>query len=178
MTQLGKFALVGGIGVIVNQTIFVLANIVGRDLLGVRDRGVLFPIPFTEFNIRNYHLYMLLGFLVANLGNFLLNRAWTFKSDKHASFWREYLPFLAVGLAAQVVGFLLMTLLMNPTSPLCLPDAIFDDSSGLRTKSYWANLIVIVCVTPVNFLLNKVWTFRAIRSKGDNPEEAVDSPLE
>ncbi|MDR1833945.1 MAG: GtrA family protein, partial [Propionibacteriaceae bacterium] len=100
----------------------------------------------------------------ANFCNFLLNRHWTFQGGK-AALWREYLPFLAVGLGAQLVGFLLMTALMNPTSPICLPDSVFDDSSGLRTKSYWANLIVIVGVTPINFVLNKLWTFEGVRAR-------------
>lgn len=52
------------------------------------------------------------------------------------------------------------TLLMNPTSPIALSPVIFDDSSGLRTKFYWASAISIVVAMPVNFIINKVWTFR------------------
>jgi putative flippase GtrA len=173
LTQLWKFALVGCVGVVVNQTVLVLANIFARDMLGLRSDGVLVPVPFTDFNVRNYHLYVMLAFLAANFGNFVLNRHWTFKSGGRASFWREYWPFLVVGLGAQAVGLLLITALMNPTSPICLPDAVFDGSSGLRNKLYWANLITIFCVTPLNFVLNKLWTFRAVRHHADDHSDAA-----
>ncbi|MGI3781073.1 MAG: hypothetical protein ACRYG2_09870, partial [Janthinobacterium lividum] len=34
---------------------------------------------------------------------------------------------------------------------------------GLRTKFYWAQLIVIAVTVPVSFVLNKLWTFSAVR---------------
>ena len=36
---------------------------------------------------------------------------------------------------------------------------VFDGSTGFRTQSYWAQLIMIVCVTPLSFLFNRLWTF-------------------
>ena len=82
---------------------------------------------------------------------------------RRAPLWREYWPFLLVGLASQVVALLLITALMHPDSAISLPSDVFDNSSGFRTKLYWANLITIVCVTPINFVLNKLWTFGAVR---------------
>lgn len=165
LIQFLRFGLVGGFGVLVNQAVLVLSNIVGRDAVGVRADDVLIDLPFTDFNVRNYHLYVMIAFLVANLANFVLNRYWTFRSENRAHFWHEYWPFLVVGLGAQMVGMVLITALMHPHSPIGLPSDIFDDSTGLRTKLYWANLITIVCVTPVNFVLNKLWTFRAVRAR-------------
>ncbi|MDR3070663.1 MAG: GtrA family protein [Propionibacteriaceae bacterium] len=169
LIQLIQFGLVGGAGVVVNETVLVLSNVVGRDLFGAGETDVFFPVPFTAFNVRNYHLYVMFAFLVANFFNFMLNRNWTFKSVGKVAIWREYFPFLLVGLGAQLVGLLLITALLNPTSPICLPDAVFDGSSGLRNKLYWANLIIIVAVTPINFVLNKLWTFRAVRRKHRTP---------
>ena len=96
--------------------------------------------------------------LVANLWNFQLNRSWTFRSA--GAWWREYRAFLAVGILAQVLGLGLLTLLMHVHSPIALPRSVFDDSSFLLTRVYWAQLIMIAVVTPVSFLLNKFWTFR------------------
>ena len=59
----------------------------------------------------------------------------------------------------------ILTLLMHPQSPLTLPPAIFDDSTGFRTRLYWAQLITIAVVTPLSFVLNKLWTFSAVRGK-------------
>jgi hypothetical protein len=53
---------------------------------------------------------------------------------------------------------------MNRGSILALPTGLLDDSSGLRTRLYWAQLIVIVVVTPLSFVLNKLWTFAAVRT--------------
>ena len=53
---------------------------------------------------------------------------------------------------------------MHRGSPLALPAGLLDDSSGLRTRLYWAQLIVIAVVTPMAFALNKVWTFAAVRT--------------
>ncbi len=165
--QLFRFGVVGGLGVLVNM----LALIIVTKLFpliwpgaGIPEgEGVWWPIVGTEFNVRWYHVMASVAFLVANVFNFQLNRLWTFKSY-HASGWfREYWPFLTVGLAALGIGLVIFTALMNPGSPVALPSDILDGSSGLRSRKYWANLIMIVCTIPISFLLNKFWTFRAIR---------------
>ncbi len=163
LLQFVRFGLVGGVGVLVNQVVLVITNVIARDWFGMHNNDVVVGLPFTEFNVRNYHVYVMIAFLVANLSNFLLNRHWTFRSAGHTGVWKEYWPFLAIGLAGQMVGLLLLTALMHPHSPIGLPSDIFDNSTGFRTKLYWANLITIACVTPINFVLNKLWTFRAVR---------------
>jgi hypothetical protein len=55
---------------------------------------------------------------------------------------------------------------MHPHSPVSLPTDVFDDSSGLRNRLYWSQLIVIGLVTPLSFVFNKLWTFAAVRSSG------------
>ena len=64
----------------------------------------------------------------------------------------------------QVIGLALLTLLMHPDSVISLPPDVFDDSSGLRNRLYWSQLIVITVVTPLSFVLNKLWTFAAVRT--------------
>jgi putative flippase GtrA len=154
-----RFALVGASGVLVNLLTLVLVK-----RLGPPTEDPLFGLPLTEFNVRWYHVYSTVAFVVANLWNFQLNRTYTFRSARHAGWWREYGPFFAVGLAGQFVGLLLLTALMHRGSPLSLPTGILDGSTGLRTRLYWAQLIVIAVVTPVSFVLNKVWTFAAVRA--------------
>ena len=155
-----RFGVVGLSGVFVNLLVTVICNKVGPD-----EDGIFIGLPLTDFNVRWYHVFSTIAFLVANLWNFQLNRRWTFRSAKHSGWLREYLPFLTVGLLAQVVGLAILTLLMHPHSPLSLSPAIFDDSTGFRTRLYWAQLITIAVVTPVSFVLNKIWTFSAVRGK-------------
>jgi putative flippase GtrA len=157
-TLLFRFGLVGGSGVLVNLLVTILLKRTGPHF-----EDVFVDLPLTTFNIRWYHLYSMVAFLVANLWNFQLNRRFTFRSAEHSGWWREYGPFLAVGLAAQIVGLGILTLLMHPGSFLALPSDVFNNSTGLRTKLYWGQLIVITITVPVSFVLNKLWTFSAVR---------------
>lgn len=170
LVQFLRFGLVGGVGVVVNQVVLVATNVIARDGFGLGHDDVLLRLLPTSYNVRNYHVYVMIAFLAANFCNFLLNRYWTFRSEKRASLWREYLPFLIVGLGAQMVGLLLITAFMHPNSPIGLPSDVFDNSSGLRNKLYWANLLTIACVTPVNFVFNKLWTFSAVRNRHSGAE--------
>jgi putative flippase GtrA len=154
-----RFGVVGASGVLVN----LLTLVVLRRYCPHFDDAVL-ALGSSGFNLRWYHVYSTIAFLVANLTNFQLNRTWTFKSNLAAPWWREYWPFLAVGLGVQVVGLALLTLLMHPSSAISLPRDVFDDSSGLRNRLYWSQLIVIAVVTPLSFVLNKLWTFAAVRT--------------
>lgn len=156
--QLIRFGLVGGSGTLVNMIVVIVLKKVGPDY-----HDVFFDLPLTRFNIRWYHVFVTIAFLVANFWNFWINRWWTFKSSKHSSWLSEYGPFLAVGAIGQVISLGLVTALIHSGSPISLPDSVFNDSSGLRTKLYWAQLISIVVVTPVSFLVNKFWTFSAVR---------------
>jgi putative flippase GtrA len=154
-----RFGAVGVSGVVVNMvTLIVLRK------LGPHFDDAVVGLGVSEFNLRWYHVYSTAAFLVANLTNFQLNRTWTFQSSRASGWWREYWPFLVVGLGGQAIGLALLTLLMHPHSPVSLPTSVFDDSSGLRTRLYWSQLIVIGLVTPVSFVINKLWTFAAVRT--------------
>ena len=157
--QFVRFAVVGATGVLVNMVALILVK-----RLGPHPEVALFALPPTAFHVRWYHLYSTAAFVVANLWNFQLNRWWTFRSSRHSRWWKEYWPFLAVGFLGQAIGLVLLTLLMHRGSPLSLPTDLFDDSTGFRTRLYWAQLIVIAIVTPLSFVLNKVWTFAAVRT--------------
>ena len=109
---LARFGVVGASGVLVNLLTLVVLRRLGPHF----DDAVL-GLGSSEFNLRWYHVYSTIAFLVANLTNFQLNRTWTFKSTRAAPWWREYWPFLAVGLGGQVIGLALLTLLMHPALP-------------------------------------------------------------
>jgi putative flippase GtrA len=169
---LARFAAVGLSGVVVNLVALIVAT-----KLGPNPEQAIVGLPFSEFNVRWYHVYSTIAFLVANVWNFQLNRSWAFQTSLHAAWWKEYWPFLAVGLLGQAVGLLLLTALMHPGSPVALPASVLDDSSGFRTRLYWAQLIVIGLVTPLSFVLNKLWTFNAVRALHRQEREERASEL-
>lgn len=156
LRQLVKFGIVGGSGVAVNLVVVIACNKIGPDA-----HGIAVDLPWSRFNIRNYHLYATLAFAAANVWNFQLNRSWTFRTSKHATWVSEYWPFLVTGLVGLVVNLAVLTTLLHPGSWFALPTNVFDDSTGLRTRLYWGQLIAVVLVTPVSFLVNKYWTFTA-----------------
>ena len=158
-----RFGLVGGSGVLVNTLVVILLKRTGPDL-----NAVAVDLPLTDFNVRWYHLFSMVSFLVANIWNFQLNRHFTFRSAKHSGWWREYGPFLRGGPGGAADRPLLLTALMHPGSPISLPSTLLDDSSGVRTKYYWANLIVIAFTVPMSFVVNKLWTFSSVRG-GEHP---------
>jgi putative flippase GtrA len=163
LRQFVKFGLVGGAGVVVNMVVAVVMNKLNGGT--VNAQNVLFPIPGTDFNFRFTSLVWIVGFVVANLFNFQLNRSWTFRHTRKAPWFREFWPFLAVGSAAAFLGLFIKIAFTNPSSPVYLPSPWFHEDAGLQSREYWSQLLTIVITMPINFLVNKLWTFTHVRNK-------------
>jgi putative flippase GtrA len=153
--QLAKFCIVGGSGYIVNLIVF--AALVGSH--GAANQVVL-SLGVSDFNIRWYHVYSMIAFLIANLNNYVLNRMWTFRSAGASTPREEYLPFLTIGLAVQGLTLLVLTVCYR----------------GFDIPLIASQAIAILVVTPVSFLANKFWTFRAIRGRVDGPANDPGTP--
>ncbi len=82
------------------------------------------------------------SFLVAVTNNYLLNRLWTFRDERGSMVWQGA-RFLVVSVAALGANLVVLTALV---------------SSGV--SEVVAQAIAIVLVTPVNFVGNKLWSFR------------------
>ena len=163
LRQLIKFGLVGGAGVVVNMLVAVALNKLNGGT--VNAQNVICPIPGTPYNFRFTSLVWILAFLVANLFNFQLNRSWTFRHGEKAPWLREFWPFLSVGSAAAFLGLFIKIALTNPKSPVYLPEPWFHEDYGLSSREYWAQLFTILITMPINFAVNKLWTFSHIRTK-------------
>ena len=83
-----------------------------------------------------------LGFVVSVLTNYYLNRRWTFRSKGAVS--SELPKFFTVSIVAYVVNLGILT--------LCL--------SVLHLGANPSQVIAIACVMPINFVLNKLWSFK------------------
>lgn len=153
-----RFGLVGGSGVVVNLLVF---GLIKHFFVDAGD--VFVGLPFTDKAVRWYHVYSTIAFFFANLWNFQLNRNWTFASGKAAGWWKEYAPFVLVGLLGQVINLIVLTLLLHQGSFIELSASTFDGSSIVRDRELFAQLISVAVVTPISFVFNKVWVFRSVR---------------
>lgn len=161
MGQFIRFGLVGGSGTVINLLVVYLSKKIATWSADITEHDVFLNLFGTQFNIRWYHVFMAIAFLVANTWNYQLNRMWTFKEAQRISWLRGFFPFLLTGIGAFLVSQVVATLLMNVNSPIALSPEIFDDSTGFRTKFYWASAISIIVSMPINFIINKLWTFRS-----------------
>lgn len=83
-----------------------------------------------------------LGFVVSVVSNYYLNRRWTFRSTGRVA--SEFPKFLVVSLAAYAVNLGIFT----------VAHTVWDLRGNV------SQLIAIACVMPVNFVFNKLWSFR------------------
>jgi putative flippase GtrA len=86
-----------------------------------------------------------LAWLVAVTNNFVLNRHWTFDARHHGRAHKQAMRFLTVSLVAEAFSLLMLTL--------------FVEGAGL--EKVLAQALAVGCATPLNFLGNKLWSFRA-----------------
>jgi putative flippase GtrA len=91
----------------------------------------------------DYRAANVVAWLVAVVNNFLLNRHWTFDAREgraHA----QAIRFLLVSLAAEAVSLLLLTAFVEGAGVAKIP----------------AQALAVAASMPLNFLGNKLWSFR------------------
>jgi dolichol-phosphate mannosyltransferase len=84
-----------------------------------------------------------LAWLVAVTNNFMFNRRWTFDASADRIHFQA-VRFFAVSLAAAIFGLLLLTLFVEVVGLAKVP----------------AEAVAVAASTPLNFLGNKLWSFR------------------
>jgi dolichol-phosphate mannosyltransferase len=127
-----KFALIGGIGALINLAIFWVAH----ELFSVT--------PFWAIAI---------AFVVADTNNYIWNRLWTFRSKGQMKF--QYPQFLTISVIGLALNELLFDVIVYDLFPAL---EITVDEASLLLVVVQASCILIVSV--FNFLANSAWTFR------------------
>ncbi len=92
----------------------------------------------------DYRVASVLAWLVAVLNNFVLNRHWTFDAREGRAHFQA-MRFLLVSLVAEGFSLLLLTLLVE----------------GAGISKIPAQALAVAASMPLNFLGNKLWSFRA-----------------
>ncbi|MBJ7347998.1 MAG: GtrA family protein, partial [Thermoleophilaceae bacterium] len=103
---------------------------------------IVFKIAIDKFDA-HYMLAAVLAFIVAVTNNFLLNRYWTFDAaEGHAGF--QAARFLTVSLIALAFNLVMLKFLVTVG----------------KIDEFTAQAIAVVLATPLNFVGNKLWSFR------------------
>jgi putative flippase GtrA len=152
LLQFVKFCVVGGSGVIVNLVVFTAVLLVwmavtghihsASDLFG-SVRG--FMVKKDTHGVPSAAVYVAnaAGFVVSVLTNYYLNRRWTFRSQ--ATVATELSKFFVVSVVAYLANLAVFWALHSQAHLAPIPSQV----------------IAIACVMPINFILNKLWSFRA-----------------
>ncbi len=149
--QFVRFCLVGGSGVIVNLAVFTLVLLVWLLVSGHIDsasglassvHGLVVKKDTDGLPAAATYLANAAGFVVAVMSNYYLNRRWTFRSSKDI---RSELPkFFTVSVVAYGGQLAIFWLLRGQAHVAPIPSQLF----------------AIVFVMPINFVANKLWSFR------------------
>lgn len=92
----------------------------------------------------DYRVAATLAFLVAVTNNFVWHRRWTF-AVRHVPRAAQATRFLSVSVAAFALSLVVLQVLVE----------------GVGLDKVLAQASAIVLVTPVSFLLNRMWSFRS-----------------
>lgn len=99
-----------------------------------------------------YLLDSIVSYFISNALMYLGNRYFTF-SLGHEGFWPAYVRYILVGLIVAGLNAIVL--------------AILVETAGLY--AVYAQAISLLLITPVAFVLNKRWTFRAAARASADP---------
>ncbi len=139
VVQFIRFTIVG----VTNNVVFYLVNIT-----------VLFFFKNLFFN-RDYMVANIAGFLISVLWSFCWNNNFVFKAeaDEKRSLWKTLLKtYMAYGFTGIVLNNVL--------------SYVWIERFGV--SKFLAPLINLFLTVPVNFLLNKLWAFKATKMEVSN----------
>lgn len=152
LIQFVKFCVVGGSGVFVNLAVFTAVLLVWAAAAGHIHTAADFTESVRGFIVRKdtegvptaaVYVANAAGFVVSVLTNYYLNRRWTFRSS--AAVGAELTKFFVVSVVAYLANLAVFSALHSLAHVAPIPSQV----------------IAIACVMPINFILNKLWSFRA-----------------
>jgi putative flippase GtrA len=146
--QFLKFAIVGSSGVIVNVAVFSATLIVWLALTGHIHSGADLAHSLKGLVTKSAqdipravdYVANALGFAVSVMTNYYLNRRWTFRSTGRVA--TELPKFVTVSIVAYAGNLVVFSLARTQLGPVV------------------SQLIAIAVVMPINYVANKLWSFR------------------
>lgn len=110
---------------------------------GALNLAILYSL--TEFLGIYYIISAVIGFIVAGINNFTLNKVLTFKEHLKDKYFKEYFYFLSVSIFSYVLSILILYFL--------------TEFAGIFY--IFSQAIALIAGGSLNFVINKIYTFRA-----------------
>ncbi len=154
--QFVKFGLVGLSGVVVNIAVFSATLLIWLALTGhlgsTADvthslRGLVTKSALDVPRVADY-VANALGFAVSVMTNYYLNRRWTFRSTGRVA--TELPKFITVSIVAYAGNLVVFSLARTQ----------------FQLGPVVSQLVAIVVVMPINYVANKLWSFRQVTGEG------------
>lgn len=98
---------------------------------------------FTSVLGVNYLISTIISIVVTNFIGFALNKYYTFQTHKKL-FWREMWKYYSVMLSSYILNVIIMYFLVD----------------FINIWYIYANILLIVILTPYNYLLHRNWSFK------------------
>ena len=114
---------------------------------GAINLAILYSL--TEFLGVYYIISAVIGFIVAGTSNFTLHKVWTFKEKLKDKYFKEYFHFFSIILFSYVLSILILYLL--------------TEFAGIFYV--FSQALAMIIGGSFNFVLNKIYTFRAKKKK-------------
>ena len=149
--QFVKFCFVGTTGVVVNLAVFTSVLLLWMAVTGHIDSAGDLSQSLVDLAIKKdttavplaaAYVANAAGFVVSVFTNYYLNRRWTFRSTGLVS--RELPKFFTVSVTAYVAQLAVFWALHDVAHVAPIPSQLF----------------AIATVMPINFVFNKLWSFR------------------
>jgi len=113
-------------------------------IVGVINTSITLSVIFVLMNLLNvdYKISNVIGYILGFINSFILNKFWTFKSQKNI--FKESFLFILVFVISYLVNFIILIVLVE----------------NLYVNKNFALLGGMICYTFVNYSLNKIITFK------------------
>lgn len=99
---------------------------------------------FTEFFLVYYIISEIFAFIAATINNYILNKFWTFKEKLHEKLIKKYVKYIAISLIALILNISILFILVE----------------YFYLWYIFAELVAIFGAFMINFMGNKLWTFK------------------
>lgn len=107
----------------------------------------------------NYLISTIISIIVTNFIGFALNKCYTFQTHRKL-FWREMWKYYSVMLSSYFLNLVIIYLLVD----------------FVKIWYLYANILLIVILTPYNYLMHRNWSFRKKQLKSSAINDSVVEP--